>query len=156
MYKDQKKQCANVQQDKPGWKESGLEDLMNRPWALNGLYSKTCNECDSRGMLYGEKGRNEQCSRCAKFGYTCRSTVNDDETSAPQACRQEKLPPVDVKSYTQPFLSFISENPTTFHAVATVCDRLGSHGFQNYRSATTGQASSQEVANTTSRETAAV
>ncbi len=37
--------------------------------------------------------------------------------------------PVDVGSYTQPFLSFISENPTIFHAVASVAERLKSHGF---------------------------
>lgn len=37
--------------------------------------------------------------------------------------------PVDVGSYTQPFLSFISENPTIFHAVAFVAERLKSHGF---------------------------
>lgn len=37
--------------------------------------------------------------------------------------------PVDVGSYTQPFLSFISENPTVFHAVASVAKRLESYGF---------------------------
>ena len=57
--------------------------------------------------------------------------MSDEQSSAPQACRKEKMPPVDVESYTQPFLSFISENPTTFHAVATVCKRLESHGFTN-------------------------
>ena len=36
---------------------------------------------------------------------------------------------VDVASFTKPFLSFISNNPTVFHAVAHVCERLESHGF---------------------------
>ena len=36
---------------------------------------------------------------------------------------------VDVRSYTDPFLSFITDNPTVFHAVASVCDRLESSGF---------------------------
>lgn len=36
---------------------------------------------------------------------------------------------VDISSFTQPFLSFISENPTAFHAVAAVAKRLESHGF---------------------------
>lgn len=57
-------------------------------------------------------------------------TVPNNQAFIPQASRKEKVPPVDVESYTQPFLSFISENPTTFHAVATVCKRLESHGFE--------------------------
>lgn len=37
--------------------------------------------------------------------------------------------PVDLGSYTKPFLSFITENPTVFHAVASVAERLESYGF---------------------------
>ena len=62
---------------------------------------------------------------------TMHATMLDDRTSARQPNRKEKVPPVDVDSYTQPFLSFISENPTTFHAVETVCKRLMSNGFKN-------------------------
>ena len=62
---------------------------------------------------------------------TVDAIVPDDQSAASQASRREKVFPVDVESYTQPFLSFISENPTTFHAVATVCKRLESHGFTN-------------------------
>lgn len=106
-------------------------------------------------MPCGEKKRrSEQCSRCAILGYSCHPTVDDatnamftaiiaklrqsatmdaitpdDPSAAPQASRREKVSPVDVESYTQPFLTFISENPTTFHAVATVCRRLESQGF---------------------------
>lgn len=36
---------------------------------------------------------------------------------------------VDVESYTQPFISFISDNPTVFHAVSAVGKRLESEGF---------------------------
>ena len=35
----------------------------------------------------------------------------------------------DVKSYTAPFLSFISENPTVFHAVAYFAKKLEFYGF---------------------------
>ncbi|KAL8767930.1 MAG: hypothetical protein Q9209_005718 [Squamulea sp. 1 TL-2023] len=35
----------------------------------------------------------------------------------------------EVKSYTQPFLDFITENPTVFHAVDTVAQRLELNGF---------------------------
>ena len=36
---------------------------------------------------------------------------------------------VDVESYAQPFISFISENPTVFHTVAYFATQLESHGF---------------------------
>jgi len=36
---------------------------------------------------------------------------------------------IDPSAYTEPFISFISENPTTFHAVDYVCKRLKSRGF---------------------------
>lgn len=42
---------------------------------------------------------------------------------------REKPAPVDVGSYTKPFLSFISENPTVFHAVAHLSKQLKSNGF---------------------------
>ena len=35
----------------------------------------------------------------------------------------------DVKSYTAPFLSFISDNPTVFHAVTYFAKKLDLHGF---------------------------
>ncbi|KAL9612721.1 MAG: hypothetical protein Q9167_002712 [Letrouitia subvulpina] len=37
---------------------------------------------------------------------------------------------VDVESYTSPFLDFITNNPTVFHAVDYVASRLKQHGFQ--------------------------
>lgn len=67
----------------------------------------------------------------ARHSATMDAAVPDDQSAAPQASRREKVSPVDVESYTQPFLSFISENPTTFHAIATVCKRLESQGFTN-------------------------
>ena len=36
---------------------------------------------------------------------------------------------VDVKSYTAPFLSFISDNPTVFHAVTYFAKKLDFYGF---------------------------
>ncbi|KAL8672065.1 MAG: hypothetical protein Q9168_003460 [Polycauliona sp. 1 TL-2023] len=36
---------------------------------------------------------------------------------------------LEVKAYTQPFLDFITENPTVFHAVDAVAKRLESNGF---------------------------
>lgn len=36
---------------------------------------------------------------------------------------------IDVDSYTQPFISFLSQNPTVFHTVAFFADRLQHHGF---------------------------
>ena len=34
-----------------------------------------------------------------------------------------------AESYTDPFLSFISDNPTVFHAISHFSDRLESHGY---------------------------
>ena len=42
---------------------------------------------------------------------------------------KNSLSTAEVESYTQPFLDFITENPTVFHAVDTVARRLESHGF---------------------------
>lgn len=110
---DQLNLHPNVDQGRPEPKENGPKDLMNTPWALSTLCARPCRECRGAGISCEEKRRtSEQCSRCAILGYTCHS-------------------PVDVDSYTQPFLSFISENPTTFHAVASMCKRLESHGFTN-------------------------
>ena len=127
-------------------------DHAETPWTLN---HSPCRECQSVGVSSATTGRTGQCSRVASLGSTGHSTVDDannpvmhllakirhsakmraamlDEGPfALQPDRKEKVPPVDVDSYTQPFLSFISENPTTFHAVESVCKRLMSHGFTN-------------------------
>ncbi|KAI4270095.1 MAG: hypothetical protein LQ337_006902 [Flavoplaca oasis] len=42
---------------------------------------------------------------------------------------KKRLSTADVESYTQPFLDFITENPTVFHAVDAVAKRLESNGF---------------------------
>lgn len=39
------------------------------------------------------------------------------------------LSEAQVKSYTNPYLSFSSENPTIFHTIAYFSDKLESHGF---------------------------
>ena len=135
----------NVQQAKPRPKEDELKDSVNTPrttpWPLTYPSMAPCKECYKLRVSCGDKRRSEQCSRDSRLGYNGHSTVDDAkdamiadrmatvQTPVRQACREEKVPPVDVDSYTQPFLSFISENPTTFHAVATVCKRLESHGF---------------------------
>lgn len=54
------------------------------------------------------------------------------QLNSPQ--QQEELGPstrsnVKPEAYTQPFLSFISNNPTVFHAVSHVCKRLEDNGF---------------------------
>lgn len=48
-----------------------------------------------------------------------------------QQSRQHKSAPtqIDVSSYTKPFLSFLSHNPTVFHTVAYFAHQLQHHGF---------------------------
>ncbi len=143
-----------VEQDEPGPKENEPKHLMNAPLALNDPSLESCRGCRYVAINCREKRRGEQCSCCTTLGDTCHATVDDakaamisdltaklrqstamgatlpdDSTFAGQVRRKEKLTPVDVESYTQPFLSFISDNPTTFHAVETVRKRLESHGF---------------------------
>ena len=146
---------SNVQQENRVSKGIESTDLTQAPWVLNEPSPKPCRECYSAGRSCTRTTRSEQqCSRCAFLGYACLSTVDDaknamitdlvaklrqsntmmqimpdDQKFALQPSYKEKVPPVDVESYTQPFLSFISENPTTFHAVETVCKRLTSNGF---------------------------
>ena len=45
--------------------------------------------------------------------------------------KQEKGTPLTIKpeAYTQPFLNFLTENPTVFHAVSHMCKRLEDYGF---------------------------
>ena len=125
------------------------------PWTLDATGARPNRESRSTGAAHGSEPMwAEQYSRSATQRSTWHSTeanasdavitdmraklrqtvvtdntVPNDSTSVPQTSRRDKITPVDVESYTQPFLSFISENPTTFHAVATVCKRLESQGF---------------------------
>ena len=140
---DQLYMHPGVHRNRPGAKENDPRDPIDKPREQN----------ESSPKPYREKGGFEECSCCAA-GHSCYLPVHesknaknldmliklrkfmplgamvpDDQSTAPEARHKEKLLPVDVESYTQPFLSFISENPTTFHAVETVCKRLESHGF---------------------------
>ena len=47
-----------------------------------------------------------------------------------ETSQQEQPSKTDPSAYTQPFISFISQNPTVFHAVDHVSQRLCSHGFE--------------------------
>ena len=128
---------------------------MTTPWTLDATVARPYRGSRSTGAAHGNEPMwAEQYSRSATQRSTFHSmeadasdaaitgmgaklrqtvitdtTVPNDSTSVSQTSRRDKINPVDVESYTQPFLSFISENPTTFHAVASVCKRLESQGF---------------------------
>lgn len=53
-----------------------------------------------------------------------RFTLDDEQPDSPQ------LADISASAYTNPFLSFISDNPTVFHTVAYFSHRLESHGFK--------------------------
>ena len=143
----------SIQQENQRTKDTEPGEHTEIPRALDHFPCKDCPNADKSWATTRWTG---QCSRCAFLGSashstdddvkntmmphlmaklrhsaTMRATMLDDRTFALQPNRKEKVPPVDVDSYTQPFLSFISENPTTFHAVETVCKRLMSNGFTN-------------------------
>lgn len=63
------------------------------------------------------------------------NVMDTDATSAPLPFPQngsiEDSQPtkIDVSSYTKPFIKFMTENPTIYHSVAAVADRLHAKGF---------------------------
>jgi len=58
-------------------------------------------------------GPSQRCVLCSRLPYQVDKPSNR----------------IDVQSYTEPFLSFITENPTVFHAVSSVAKRLEASGF---------------------------
>ena len=60
-----------------------------------------------------------------------RAALMSRSNTSSQQSREHKPAPlqIDVSSYTQPFLSFISHNPTVFHAVAFFAHHLQRQGF---------------------------
>lgn len=115
---------------------------------------KKCRRCHEDGRACdGKKGPPLKCSRCTNWGFDCHPPLSDKETIECSACRKEAISsssaqrmcspcfstsrkrfdkpagPVDVASYASPFIHFITENPTVFHAVSAVGKRLESKGF---------------------------
>lgn len=116
-----------------------------------------CRECcDDENPCDGKFAPLLKCLRCATLGYRCLPPRAEDETKECITCRIEFVPIndtqltclrcldwegthdsphdeprdcVDVESYAEPFISFISDNPTSFHAVSWVGQRLESYGF---------------------------
>lgn len=93
----------------------GSKCLPNQDWAFEG----ECCNCSMVCIVSPETAM-FRCPRCKEL--TRRDS--NDEVSEDEAAH-----PVDVGSYTQPFISFVSDNPTIFHAVSAVCKRLASEGF---------------------------
>ena len=115
-----------------------------------------CRQChDDRTGCDGKRGPGpfHKCSRCRTFDYNCYPPRPDDWENdcvtcgmsfvpfdeAQEECqgclqqssssRDEPADEIDVKSYAEPFITFITENPTVFHAVSAVGKRLESQGF---------------------------
>jgi len=101
-----------------------------------------CSRCTARGcqcLPPRDCDFNEECRSCDMVCIIARGTSTfrcphcQERTAIPANNRipyAEAPEPVDVGSYTQPFISFISSNPTVFHAVSAVGKRLESKGFK--------------------------
>lgn len=117
-----------------------------------------CRRCyDDRTPCDGKKGPPLKCLRCATLDYQCLPPRPEDYPAECSTCRISFVPiddhqlrclrcsdsdsfddsprdeprnRVDLKLYAEPFISFISDNPTTFHAVSWVGQRLESYGFE--------------------------
>ena len=68
-------------------------------------------------------------TRTTKPAMRPRSMSFEQPRSKRSCNRLREKPKRDVKAYTEPFLSFITDNPTVFHAVHHLSDRLRSKGF---------------------------
>ena len=116
-----------------------------------------CRRCYlDRTPCDGKRGPPLKCLRCATLDYQCLPPHPEDYTEECSTCRIEFVPiddhqlqclrcsdwdglndsphdepreGVDAKSYAESFISFISDNPTSFHAVSWVGQRLESEGF---------------------------
>lgn len=64
-------------------------------------------------------------------GFNAELSSRSKISSQQESLKHHKPAPLqtDVDSYTQPFLSFISHNPTVFHTVAFFAHQLQRHGF---------------------------
>ncbi|KAI4094511.1 MAG: hypothetical protein LQ339_007472 [Xanthoria mediterranea] len=60
--------------------------------------------------------------------YPRESSASGGSAQLPKRMKKS-LSTAEVESYTQPFLDFITQNPTVFHAVDAVATRLESKGF---------------------------
>lgn len=60
--------------------------------------------------------------------YSSESPASRGSAQLPKRMKKS-LSTAEVESYTQPFLDFITQNPTVFHAVDAVATRLKSKGF---------------------------
>ena len=119
---------------------------------------RECRRCyDDRTPCDGKRGPPLKCLRCATSDYQCLPPRPEDYTEECSTCRIDFVPiddhhlqclrcledwdgvddslhdeprdRVDVEAYAEPFISFISDNPTSFHAVSWVGQRLESYGF---------------------------
>ena len=87
-----------------------VEEL-NRPFEAN--------------IKLAERSQKRICIASSTQSHVDRQSI----PSPSQDLQQNKSSRTDPSAYTQPFISFISENPTVFHAVDDVCQRLCSHGY---------------------------
>lgn len=106
---------------------------------------RECRDCQEAGEeCTGKRGPYLRCSRCTSLGIRCQFKPDDGNSESRKVvcsgcdeylvlsgtlCKGCRPATFDVKSYTQTFISFITEHPTIFHAVACVCQRLEANGF---------------------------
>ena len=58
-----------------------------------------------------------------------KTPARQAEPIASQTIRKSSASPIQPEAYTDPFLSFISDNPTVFHAIVYFSKKLDAHGF---------------------------
>lgn len=118
--------CARLGYTCQPW-PTGYERLLNPPAEIQELSQKNhdlhnfqkpsiCSVC-RQSFIRADGSPLKSTCQCTP----CLETISQH--------REKPNREFNVGSYTQPFLSFITANPTVFHAVASVAKRLESHGF---------------------------
>lgn len=121
---------------KPRVRDEEREKIMNRDMLSRALDEQSissksnslrarrwCTDCIMAGS-----GHARQCK-------ICRHSDDREDAEEKEAYyrnqngRDQASSKVKPEAYAQPFIDFISDNPTVFHAVDNVCKRLESHGF---------------------------
>ncbi|KAL9590758.1 MAG: hypothetical protein Q9179_007968 [Wetmoreana sp. 5 TL-2023] len=68
-------------------------------------------------------------ARPAEYEISEPESEVSEKSDSFQSYARRTFSKADVESYTTPFLDFITQNPTVFHAVDAIAKRLLSHGF---------------------------
>lgn len=97
-------------------------------------YAFTMVRKTSSGFVSSTPSIHEDLPYHVAHGYhrrnTSHSTYSSSNTSPLESEGVNRQKEFDPSEYTLPYIKFMTENPTIFHAVDTLCLRLEKHGYE--------------------------